>query len=177
MAKSVRRRPRSAFGFTILELMITLAVVGLLSAIALPVFRIYQLRSKSAEAKTNLGSLRVLEESYFSVHDEFLTAAPAPPVVPGAVAVTFIPNAAFTTLGFSPEGRVYFSYGVTAAADGSGYTADAAADIDADGFPQLWGFAKPDASGALSAGQVGCPVAALGVEIGPCGPGHGKSVF
>ena len=87
------------------------------------------------------------------------------------------PNPDFTALGFSPEGRVYFSYGVTIAADASGYTADAAADIDADGFPQLWGFAKPDANGAIVPGQVGCTVAALGVEIGPCGPGHGKSIF
>ena len=177
MAKSGTRRPRWASGFSILELMAVLAIVGLMAAIAVPVFRVYQLRSKSAEAKTNLGSLRVLEESYFSVHDKYLAAAPEPPVIPGASSTVFNPNTAFTTLGFKPEGRVYFSYGVAVAADASGYTADAAADIDADGFPQLWGFAKPDPSGALTAGEVGCTVAALGVEIGPCGPGHGKSVF
>ena len=177
MAKSGTRRPRRASGFSILELMIVLAIVGMLAAIAIPVFRTYQFRSKSAEAKTNLGALRVLEESYFSVHDEFLAAAPEPPVIPGASSTVFNPNAAFTALGFSPEGRVYFSYGVAVTADASGYTADAAADIDADGFPQLWGFAKPDASGALAAGQVGCTVAALRRGDRPVRTGHGKSVF
>ena len=119
----------------------------------------------------------MLEESYFAGHDEFLPAAAEPPVIPGATKAAFNPNPAFTALGFRPEGRVYFSYGVAVAADRTGYSADAAADIDADGFPQLWGYAKPDASGAIGPGQVGCTVAALTVEIGPCGPGHGTSTF
>jgi len=157
--------------------MLVLAVVGVLALIAIPVFRIYQLRSKSAEVKSNLDAIRVLEETYFSAHDQFLAAAPEPPVIPGAISTDFNPTAAFTALGFRPEGRVYFSYGVAVTANASGYTADAAADIDGDGFPQLWGFAKPDSTGALGPGQVGCTVAALGVEIGPCGPGHGTSVF
>jgi prepilin-type N-terminal cleavage/methylation domain-containing protein len=164
-------------GFSILELMIALAIVGLLAAIALPFFHTYQLRSKSAEVKSNLGALRVLEESYFSTHDAFLAAAPEPPVIPGATTAAFVPNAAFTALGFAPEGRVYFSYGASVSADGTGYTADAAADIDADGFPQIWGYAKHDASGAIVAGVVGCTVAELDTEVGPCGSGHGTSVF
>jgi hypothetical protein len=72
---------------------------------------------------------------------------------------------------------VYFSYGVAVTADATGYTADAAADIDDDGFPQLWGFAKPGSNGARGPGPVGCTLAALSEEIGPCGPGHGTSVF
>ena len=154
-----------------------MAVVGVLAAIAIPGFRTYQLRSKSAEVKTNLGAIGTLEETYYAAHDQFLAAPPEPPVIPGALSTVFNPNAAFIALGFRPEGRVYFSYGVAVTADATGYTADAAADIDGDGFPQLWGFSKPDAQGALGPGQVGCTVAALGVEIGPCGPGHGTSVF
>jgi type IV pilus assembly protein PilA len=157
--------------------MIVFAVIALLATIAIPGFRTYQLRSKSAEVKTNLDAIRVLEGTYFSARDQFLAAAPEPPVIPGARSTSFNPNAAFTTLGFRPEGRVYFSYGVAVNADASGYTADAAADIDGDGFPQIWGFAKPDPNGALGPGQVGCTVAALSEEIGPCGPGHGASVF
>ena len=53
-------------GFTLLELMIVLAVVGVLAAIAIPLLASYQLRSKSAEAKTNLAAIRVLEESFYS---------------------------------------------------------------------------------------------------------------
>ena len=157
--------------------MLVLAVIALLSAIAIPAFRTYQLRSKSAESKTNLGAIRVLEETYFSAHDQFLAAAPEPPVIPGARSTGFNPNAAFTALGFRPEGLVYFSYGVAVTADASGYTVDAAADIDDDGFPQLWGFTKPDAHGATAPGRSDAPWRRSSVEIGPCGPGHGTSVF
>ena len=158
--------------------MSVVAIIGVLAAIAIPLFHTYQLRSKSAEGKTNLGAIRVLEHSFFSVHDEFLEAAQAPAVIPGTSATVFTPNADFGLLGFRPEGRVFFSYGVAVSADGVGYTADAAADIDGDGFLQLWGFAKPDGAGALGPGQVGCNAAALDAEqIGPCDPTHGTSVF
>ena len=178
MATSGTRRPRPALGFTLIELMFVVAIIGVLAIAAIPLFRTYQFRAKSAEAKVNLGALRVLEHSYFSVHDEFLAAAPAPLVIPGGSPTVFTPNAEFDALGFRPEGRVYFSYGVAVTADGVGYTADAAADIDADGFPQFWGFAKPDGSGVLVPGQVGCNVAALTAEqVGPCDPSFGKSVF
>ena len=158
--------------------MFVVAIIGLLVVIAVPIFRTYQFRAKSAEAKVNLGTLRVLEHSYFSEHDQFLAAAPEPPVLPGPSSTVFSPNAAFEALGFRPEGRVYFSYGVAVTSDGVGYTADAAADIDADGIPQFWGFAKPDGNGALGPSQVGCNVSALTAEqIGPCGASHGMSVF
>ncbi len=157
--------------------MVVLSIVGVLSTIAIPLFHAYQLRSKSAEAATNLGALRVLEVTYFSAHDAFLAAPAEPSLIPGSKSTAFTPNAQFATLGFHPEGRVYFSYGVAVTADGTGFTADAAADIDGDGFPQLWGFAKADAGGAFAAGQVGCTAAALHAEIGPCRPGHGRSVF
>jgi len=178
MAATSTRQPQRASGFTLIELMFVVSIIGILAVIAVPLFRTYQFRAKSAEAKINLGALRVLEHSYFSEHDQFLAAAPEPPVIPGSSSTVFNPNAAFEALGFRPEGRVYFSYGVAVTTDGVGYTADAGADIDADGIPQLWGFAKPDGNGALGAGQVGCNVAALTAEqIGPCGPSNGMSVF
>ena len=61
-------------GFTLLELMIVLAVVGVLAAIAIPLLTSYQLRSKSAEAKTNLAAIRVLEESYYSEYQTYRSA-------------------------------------------------------------------------------------------------------
>lgn len=165
-------------GFTILELMIVVFIVGVLAAVAIPTYQSYQLRSKSAEGKVNLGAIRVLEDAHFSEKNQFLAIAPEPAVIPGAVATPFSATSGFANLGFAPEGRVYFSYGVTVTADGAGFTADAGADIDDDGFVQFWGFAKPDAAGALGAAQVGCNVAALVPEnIGPCDPSHGTSVF
>lgn len=178
MATARMRRPHGGRGFTILELMIAVFIVGLLSVIAIPQFLNYQLRSKSAEAKTNLGAIRVLENAHFSEHDAFLAIVPEPPVIPGSLPVDFDEAAGFAPLGFRPEGKVYFSYGVSVSADAVGMTADAGSDIDADGFVQFWGYAKPDSAGVLGASAVGCDVTALQPEqIGPCHPAHGSSVF
>ncbi len=171
-------RARSRLGFSLIEIMVVVAIIGVLSVVAIPMFRTYQLRSKTAEAKTNLGVMRVLEHSYFSEHNTFLAVAAEPPLIPGASPAVFDETAGFAPLGFRPEGRVYFSYGVAVSADQAGYTADAAADLDGDGFLQFWGFARPDGSGALVAGQVGCDATALtGDQVGPCGVHYGNSVF
>ena len=120
----------------------------------------------------------VLEHSYFAEHDEFLGIAPEPPAIPGTRAKPFASNTEFESLGFKPEGNVYFSYGVAVAADASGYTVDAASDIDGDGFPQFWGYAMPDGGGVLVPGQVGCnPSGLVAGQVGPCGPTYGTSVF
>ncbi len=163
---------------SLIEIMFAVAIIGILAAIAIPLFSSYQLRSKTAEAKTNLGVLRVLEHSYYSEHDQFLTVVPEPPVLPGTTPTNFNESAGFFPLGFSPEGQVYFSYGVAVSVDTTGYTADAGADLDGDGFPQFWAFAMPDGGGAITAGQVGCNTAQLVIgQVGPCSPQFGNSVF
>jgi type IV pilus assembly protein PilA len=165
-------------GFTLLELILVVSIIGALAAVAIPLFLNYQLRSKTAEVKANLAAIRSLQNTYFSERDVFLTAGPEPPVIPGAASASFDSTGSFAALGFSPEGRVYFSYGASATADGAGHTADAGADLDGDGFVQFWGIALPDGSGVLGAGLVGCNVAGLTPELlGPCSPGHGTSIF
>lgn len=44
-------------GFTLIELMIVVAIVGILAAIAIPNFLNYQAKSQQAEAKANLGAI------------------------------------------------------------------------------------------------------------------------
>jgi len=173
------RRERGRSGFTLLEVMIAVAIIGVLAAIAIPLLSSYQLRSKSAEAKTNLSAIRVLEESFYSEHQTYRSANAEPPAIPGSVAAAFDDvNSDFGPLGFMPQGRVYFSYGVAVSGDGSGFTADAAADIDGDGFVQYWGYANPDSGGALIAGKVGCDIANVQPEtVGPCSASSGQSVF
>jgi len=173
------RRGSSRAGFTLLELMMCVAVIGVLAAIAIPLLTSYQLRSKSAEAKVNLSALRVLEEGFYSEYQAYRSANAEPAAIPGAVAVAFDEvSSDFGVLGFVPEGHVYFSYGVAVSNDTSGFTADAGADIDADGFVQYWGYATPDAGGTLVAGEVGCNVAGIQPEsVAPCTPNSGQSVF
>ncbi|MFC1890336.1 type IV pilin protein [Thermodesulfobacteriota bacterium] len=51
-------------GFTLIELMIVVAIIGILAAIAVPNYVNMRKKSMSAEAKTNLGDLRMMEEAY-----------------------------------------------------------------------------------------------------------------
>ena len=59
-------------GFTLIELMIVVAIIGILAAIAIPNFLKFQLRSKTGEAKTNLAALRTAEEGYFAEYGVYI---------------------------------------------------------------------------------------------------------
>ena len=56
---------RDQKGFTLIELMVVVAIIGILAAIAIPNFLRYQAKSRQAEARTNLGASFVSEVAYF----------------------------------------------------------------------------------------------------------------
>lgn len=61
-----RTHAKREHGFTLIELMIVVAIIGLLAAIALPNFLAYQKKAKTVAAKAELGNIRMLQEAYWA---------------------------------------------------------------------------------------------------------------
>ena len=75
---------RKQEGFTLIELMIVVAIIGILAAIAIPNFLQYQMKSRQSEAKTNLGAIKTSEVSWQGERGCFLVVTPAPAIAPVA---------------------------------------------------------------------------------------------
>ncbi|MFJ7567431.1 type IV pilin protein [Herminiimonas sp. NPDC097707] len=56
---------RQSAGFTLIELMITVAIIGILASIALPYYGDYVRRGKVQEATSELANMRVKMEQYY----------------------------------------------------------------------------------------------------------------
>jgi len=177
-------------GFTLIELMIVVAIIGILAAIAIPNFLRFQLKAKTSEGKTNLAAIRTSEKSYYSEYGRYVSAAPAPLLASvGSAKVPFAVTPGFTTLGWAPDGQVYFSYAVGSDAPGTGFFATAMADINANGTYQSWGYDTLGAGGSQVPVQPGhtCGTGAVDVtgatsiaytdQVSPCRTFYGQSEF
>lgn len=78
----MNRTNRAAHGFTLIELMITVAIIGILAAVAMPSYTTYVMRGKITEAITNLSDMRVKLEQYFQDNRTYLGACAAGTVAP-----------------------------------------------------------------------------------------------
>ena len=58
-------------GFTLIELMIVVAIIGILAAIAIPNFLKFQAKSKQSEAKSNLGAIFTGEVAFFGENNRY----------------------------------------------------------------------------------------------------------
>lgn len=67
--RSIRRKPT---GFTLIEVMITVAVIGILAAIAFPSYEFAIKKARRTEARTALMQMMQLQERYYSVKGSYL---------------------------------------------------------------------------------------------------------
>ena len=155
MLKSFRKPLRKQEGFTLIELMIVVAIIGILAAIAIPNFLKYQAKSRQSEAKTNLSGIFVSNTAYFgeqAVYGNFVQMGFALAgntnrytyrAGTGTTLLTDIIQAQVGTMvggGAPPFTEAQGSCAnVAAAANGpTGFTATAAASIDGDNDIDHW---------------------------------------
>lgn len=61
-------------GFTLVEIMIVVAIVGILSAVAIPMYSSYMAKGKLVDAQSSLTSARVKMEQYYQDHRTYVGA-------------------------------------------------------------------------------------------------------
>jgi type IV pilus assembly protein PilA len=108
---------KKAKGFTLIELMIVVAIIGILAAIAIPNFLRYQAKTKQSEAKSNLSSIFTSQVTYFGEEDTYASS--------------------ISNLGWAPEGSTRYTYSMEAG-DSDSFTAQATGNIDTDATVDVW---------------------------------------
>jgi prepilin-type N-terminal cleavage/methylation domain-containing protein len=122
-------------GFSLTELMIVVAIIGILAAIAIPNFMRYQARAKQSEAKSNLVAIHTGEIAYFAENNGYIDDFNAI-----GFAVTGSSQRYYYELGNSSSGTL--PPGCTASTldsvSASGFTAVATGNIDGDPTCDVW---------------------------------------
>ncbi|MDD9951766.1 MAG: prepilin-type N-terminal cleavage/methylation domain-containing protein [Zetaproteobacteria bacterium] len=121
MNKQQRQWQKSCIqrGFSLVELMVVVAIIGILASMALPRFRIFQAKARQSEAKSNLAQIYTLEQAYYGENDAYV----ALPAMGFTGAACDAPNA----LGFLLDGcdKIRYTYEVQVGNNGATFTATA----------------------------------------------------
>ena len=148
MLKLFQHQPNQK-GFTLIELMIVVAIIGILAAIAIPNFLRYQAKSRQTEAKTNLGGIFVAEVSYYGEQARYSDFSDIGFALAGSSN-----RYSFRTMKTTQVGTTVTAGGVqtiaagigatsaegtpAAASAANGFTATAAANLDSDATIDQW---------------------------------------
>jgi type IV pilus assembly protein PilA len=90
----MRNSIKSQSGFSLIELMVVVGIIGILASIAVPQFSKFQAKARQSEAKTSLAALYTAEKGFFSEYSGYF----------GAI----------NLVGFNPEGNQRYSVGFAA---------------------------------------------------------------
>jgi prepilin-type N-terminal cleavage/methylation domain-containing protein len=156
------RRAKYRAGFTLIEVLIVVALIGVLSSVAIPGFMSYQARARRAEAYSNLSGIARSQVSFHAVKGFYHGTGLSWPDPSGGgelgtvkMAWDAASEAAYAELGWAPEGEVYYSYETnTPEVPGSGcscnvcFTATAFGDVDDNDLISAVMYTHPEPDGA-----------------------------
>ena len=132
---------RAQRGFTLIELMIVVAIIGILAAVAIPKFLDYMKKGKRSEAELNLNAINKAADSEYAENTTYPQAVQA--ATPGVncctqagkkcavVAAEWNGIAAWDALGFEMTQPFYFQYTYSSAVSNL-FTATAIGNLDCD---------------------------------------------
>jgi prepilin-type N-terminal cleavage/methylation domain-containing protein len=127
--RKIYKRTRTDSGFTLVELLLVIIILGILGGIAVPMFLGQRTKAMQSEARANLESLRLLEEQFFAENGRY---APWPNKAnPNSVGTTNYTESSTDVLtdlpGFRPgdASDLNFDYSLVSLVNGTEFTATA----------------------------------------------------
>jgi type IV pilus assembly protein PilA len=181
---------RLSRGYTLTELMITVALIGVLAAVAIPNFVKYQARTRRSEGFTHVAGIARAYKGYYAEAGEYpdtlatTGSMPSLPdrVPPGTTKMQWDADTEnfFKIVGWRPDGAIYYTYEIESDC-GSGcgpdncFTITAHGDVDGNAAVGAIMLVHPsrDSAGAVLAS---CGSAIMGYGT-PTQPGTGIALF